>query len=164
MTFDEQLKLVAIFISSLALIISILGWRNSRVSVRQTIKNSYMSALFDIDKQLINNPDLWTIYDNYPKGLQKSDEGKHLGQRRAFIFYHFNLFEVTHTNYTRILYKNKADKEFWEAMKNYIVQFFNCSSESRLIFKEPQTQELYLPDFLILINGIINNIEEKNPS
>ena len=123
-----------------------------------------MSALFDIDKQLINNPELWTIYDNFPIGLQKSNDGKSLGQRRAFIFYHLNLFEVTHTNYTRILYKNKADREFWESMKAYMRQFLKCSTDARIIFKEPTTQELYLPEFLKLMNEIVDEVDPKNLS
>jgi hypothetical protein len=159
MNFEDKFKLVTIIISLSALGISFWGWKNSRTSIRQTIKNSYMSALFEIDKQLMNNPDLWTIYDSYPVGLQKSNDGKPLGQRRAFISYHFNLFEVTHTNYTRILYKNKADKEFWDSMQKYIQQFFKCSTEARNIFKETSIQELYLPDFLTLINKMITDIE-----
>ena len=71
-----------------------------------------MSALFEIDKLMISHPDLWTIYDNSTIELPKSDVPKEKAKRRSFIFYHFNLFEVTHTNYTRILFLNKADDEF----------------------------------------------------
>jgi hypothetical protein len=164
MIFDEQVKLATILISVSALVISFLGWRNSRVSVRQTIKNSYMTALFEIDKQLMNNPELWTIYENFPAGLEKSTDGKAVGQRRAFIFYHFNLFEVTHTNYTRILYKNKADKEFWASMEKYIKQFFHDSSEARAIFKDPSSRQVYLPGFIEMIDRIINEIDAQSAS
>ena len=164
MTLDLIIKIIPIILSIIALVFSIIGWKYSRISIRQTIKNSYMSALFDIDKQLINTPSLWTIYDEFPEGLIKDNDPKETGQRRAFIDYHFNLFEVTHTNYTRILFKNRADREFWESMKKYIIQFFKSSTEARNIFKEENTQQSYLTEFVILVNDIIDKIERKNLS
>ena len=164
MTLDLIIKIIPIILSIIALVFSIIGWKYSRISIRQTIKNSYMSALFDIDKQLINTPSLWTIYDEFPEGLIKDNDPKEKGQRRAFIDYHFNLFEVTHTNYTRILFKNRADREFWESMKKYIIQFFKSSTEARNIFKEENTQQSYLTEFVILVNDIIDKIERKNLS
>ena len=126
-----------------------------------------MSALFDIDKQLTNNPTLWTIYDEFPLGLKKDNDSMDKARRRAFICHHFNLFEVTHTNYTQILFKNKRDNEFWQSMTKYIVQFFRTSTEAREIFKEEDTQELYLPKFVDFINKIIEEVEkitEKSPA
>lgn len=159
---DSAIKIIPIVISSLALIVSLIGWNYSRINVRQTIKNSYMAALFDIDKQLTNNPILWTIYDEFPSGLTKDGDPMDKARRRAFIYHHFNLFEVTHTNYTQILFKNKIDCEFWDSMTNFIIQFFRTSAEARAIFKEDLTQELYLSDFLIFINKTIKDVEKTH--
>lgn len=156
---DFLLKVLPIFISTLSLIVAIIGWRYSKANIRQTIKNSYMSTLFDIDKQLINLPILWTIYDKSPFKLDEKEEDK--ARKRAFIYYHFNMFEITHTNYTKVLFKNSSDKEFWTSMTKYINQFFRTSTLARQLFKEEYTQELYLPNFVNFINNMITEIEKS---
>ncbi|MBK9638629.1 MAG: hypothetical protein IPO63_12740 [Bacteroidetes bacterium] len=46
-------------------------------------------------------------------------------------------------------------------MTNYIVQFFRTSAEAREIFREENTQELYLPKFVEFINKTIEDVEKN---
>src|SRR5579862_4328948 len=131
----ELSKLIPIDISIVALVISIIGvlWNYfiNQITVRYTARNQYMSVLFDIDKQLIANPKLWRIYDKYPKQEDKSpgtDESDEAGRRRAFIFYHINLFEIIFNDYHNVpLHLNKADRQFSASWNTYMKHFFTHS-------------------------------------
>ncbi len=160
----EYSKILPIAISLIALIISIIvafrNWWYNEISVRYTARNHYMSVLFDIDKQLISNPSLWSIYDNHSTGITKLTEATEVGKRRAFIYFHINLFEIVFNDYNKVLHLNQTDRQFWESWKTYIKQFFTRSSEARQVFKESYTQGLYIQDYVSFINKIIEEQEK----
>lgn len=160
---ELTLKVASGIIATIALAFSIFSFRNSRIAIRLTVKSNYMTALFEIDKQMIANPTLWAIYDSKKDLLKEPDDKNEKVKRRSFISYHFNLFEVTHSNYTQIANVADSDKEFWESMLKYIKQFLRDSSEARDFIKEPDNRELYLPAFVNLIDSIIAEIEKQIP-
>ena len=68
---EIDLKLIvptAIAVVSLlvSLAVAFRNWRYSKTSVRYTYRNQYMNGVFDINRQLVNHPELWAIYDDHP--------------------------------------------------------------------------------------------------
>src|SRR6218665_28660 len=134
----------------------------NRKILRETIRTNYTTALFEIDKKLIECPELWAIYDQNVSGIQKVDTPSEKGKSIALLYLHFNLFESVYTTYNNVLRKlNKADREFWETWRNYIQEFIEGSSEARELFYNPSFQLVYRESYKNFIKSIIEEFEEK---
>ncbi|HYN81827.1 MAG TPA: hypothetical protein VES88_10030 [Gemmatimonadaceae bacterium] len=156
-------SVLSIVVAGISLVISLFvalrNWRYSETGVRYTSRNQYMNALFDINRQLANRPELWAIYDDHPVALQRSNETLEKARRQAFIYFHFNLFETVFHDYTHVLRPNRTDALYWESWQRWIASFLGSSREARDLFREKICQDTYMNAFVHFMNGMINNVE-----
>lgn len=149
-------------IALISLLISLLmarrNWWYSDVGVRYVSRNQYMNALFDIDRQLIDRPELWAIYDNHEMALSRSNEAGAKARRDAFLYLHFNLFETVYVDYNKILQPTQHDNEFWKSWEAWMYQFFEGSSEARALFTRPMAQTIFSKAFVDYINSLLQKI------
>ncbi len=118
--------------------------------------------LIHLDGELVHSPELWGIYDSHPLAKKKSQDRVQAAKREAFIYLHFNFFDMVYSFYVNTLHPNKIDKEKCDALQNYIRQFLSHSSQARAIFREPRTQEIYPKRFVSFMNDLIADIDNKN--
>ena len=88
-----------------------------------------MNARFDIDRQLVNRPELWAIYDDHPMSASRSNEPEAVSRRQAFLYFHFNLFETAYNDYNKVLRRTRTDEQDW-VWDAWIRRFFRASSEA----------------------------------
>lgn len=115
--------------------------------------------MVNIDSNLVDDPNLWAIYDSHPLSKLKKQDPLMDAKREAFIYLHFNLFETVHNFYMDTVRMNRIDTIHWQAWDKYIYRFLEHSSEARKIFKEQRTKEIYSEPFVSFIISRIEQIE-----
>ena len=157
---------IPIVISVISILISlIVAYGNAKyyeVNIRYASRNHYMTVLFELDKQLINNPKLWAVYDTHPLSSSKLNETpEEKAKREAFIWFHFNLFESVFNDYNNVIKLTKVDSQFWESWKSNIELFLGNSLEARKLFKDSFSQRIFIKDYVTFMNEIIKKVEMK---
>lgn len=153
-------SMIAIAISVLSLLISLAvalrDWSYSKTSVRYTSRNHYTNALFDIDRQLVDRPELWAIYDDHPMAANRSMDLEAVARRDAFIYLHFNLFETVYSDYHKVLRRTQTDEQYWRSWDSWIHHFFRASAEAGSLFTNAVSQHIFFGDFVLYGNKVIS--------
>lgn len=146
---------VAIVSLCVSLVTAYFTFVSQRKSLCHAAQQDHLKFLQEIDRILVDRPDLWSIYDS-PLGTPP--DPKPLGRQEAFIYLHFNLFTLIHDFYDSSKL-SRADRPHRHAWYNYIEQFFAESSMARSLFKDQKTQALYPAKFASWCLNIIERVE-----
>ena len=115
-----------------------------------------MNALFDLNRQVLTRPELWAVYD---PGLLTSipDTPLEAVRRRAFIWFHLNVFEVVHADYFthRITPLDHTDELCWRSWDNFVSNLLNSSAEARAIVESDDSMALLNRQFVEYLRGKI---------
>ncbi|HLF78897.1 MAG TPA: hypothetical protein VJB57_15570 [Dehalococcoidia bacterium] len=65
-----------------------------RVNFHANARQNFMNAVYDLDRQMMNSSDLWTVFDKNDFALVPNPEADAAAKRTAFLYYYFNLFET----------------------------------------------------------------------
>jgi hypothetical protein len=150
MTMKDYLTLA---ISLLALIVSLIAaartWKSNVATFRAAARNNYMNAMFDLNRQIIAHPELWSVYDPAVLESAANTPTEQL-RRRAFIWYHLNVFEVVHADYCtdRITSLNRVDQLYWKAWDNFVSYLLRSSAEAREIVTSDEGMAMLNSDFV----------------
>lgn len=146
-----------------AILVAIWGWRYTVTTIRYGARNQYMNAVFDIDRQMVNHPELWAIYDGHALANARKTCPEASGRRQAFLYFHFNLFETVFNDYHRVLQWLPRDEQHWRSWDNWIRRFFRGSSDARSEFLEAAEAGIFIEDFLNYARSIVDEIERSPP-
>jgi hypothetical protein len=153
-------------ISLLALIVSLIAaartWKSDVATFRNAARNNYMNALFDLNRQLIAQPELWAVYD--PDMLTPAAKTPlEQVRRRAFIWYHLNVFEVVHADYStnRIASLNQVDQLYWKSWDNFVSYLLRSSAEAREIVTSDEGMAMLNSDFVAYLRDKARVEEQK---
>ena len=141
-----SVSLVALVVS---LVVAMRTWRSSVATFRNASRNNYMNALFDLNRQIIAHPQLWAVYE--PAAIvPSSQEPLEAVRRRAFIWYHLNVFELVHADYFthRLTKLSKVDRVCWESWDNFISHVLKVSDEARTIVASDDSMRLLNSEFV----------------
>lgn len=135
-----------------ALLISIVTFiHTSQKSWGEYIINMQL----DIDKMLVDSPELWAIFDSHKNIEDASPHGQ--AKREAFIYLHLDMFELVYDYYKNFRLCSRW-KNHWVTWERYIEEFLRSSSQARGIFANERIDRLYMPDFVCYIKGLsVNN-------
>jgi hypothetical protein len=162
----EVLKVLPLAISGVALFVSVIvaikSSRLAEVQLRYISRNHYMNALFDIDRQMLNNPSLWAIFDSHPLARNKSMDAEEQAKRQAFLLFHLNLFDNIYEDYQRRLKLRKRDREYWESWNHWIKYVMRSSSEARDLFFSCKKDGIYPEHFLMYMSTIIEGLNASD--
>ncbi|WP_385943567.1 hypothetical protein [Thalassorhabdus alkalitolerans] len=154
---------VTLLISLLSLTISggvaVITYRYNNITIRNEARVEHNKLMLEIDKMYIEDPDLWSIYDDHPisQHIEKTPLKK--GKKEAFIYYYINFFDIIFDFYHKKIYKNKNDKEDWESWVAFIKHFFKGCSLARGMFKD--SAAWYDKEFAAFVLSVINEVEEE---
>ncbi|PKR78217.1 hypothetical protein CEY16_00210 [Halalkalibacillus sediminis] len=151
---------ISIFSLTISGIVAFITYRYNTVEIRNNARLEHNKLLLEIDRMYIDDPDLWSIYDNHPisKHIERTPLKK--GKREAFIYYYLNFFDIIYDFYHKQIYKNKNDRNDWDSWDSYIRHFFQGCTMAREMFKD--SSEWYDKDFAKYILKIIREIEWKD--
>jgi GNAT superfamily N-acetyltransferase len=137
---------------------------NHRVNVKKTrkeIHENHEKMLIDIDKVLIERPELWEIYDAYDDGSDKPTDGERSRREQSFIYQHLNTFNLVFDYYRNFLRKNWSDRDYWNSWDSYIKQFFRESSGARRLLQEKRNTEITEGSFWEYSRNMVRAIDSK---
>jgi hypothetical protein len=130
------------------LLVGLLVWWFNQWSIRRSARQDHIGMLLDIDKQLIEKPELWLIYDDYlaPSGVKNDPWDP--ARREAFIYLHLNMFEAFFDFHRQLAPLWVADEEYEKSWRHYIKDFFDRSSEARKVWDKQRARQLYSIGFV----------------
>jgi hypothetical protein len=170
LSMPQAKDLVPIVISLVALVVSLWsaqrGWRYNLASLRRTARAGYMTALLDIDRQLITNPQLWRVYGvdfSASPGTGASAPDLEAGRRLAFIWYHLNLYELVFSEFHahRVAPLDRDEREFWVSWDKYIRLFLDRSAEARELVASDESMKLLNQNFVEYVRGCVKSSQVK---
>jgi hypothetical protein len=133
------------------LFVGFLVWLFNQWSIRRSARQDHIRMLLDIDKQLIEKPELWLIYDDYPAPAGRQQDPWDPARREAFIYFHLNMFEAVFDFHRWLAPTWEVDKEYEKSWKHYVKDFFDRSSEARRVWEIQRTRTLYSTGFVSFI-------------
>jgi hypothetical protein len=160
-------QMLSVVISGISLCVAMFSVRLAlqyrEETVRLSASNIFSSHLININKNLVDQPELWILYDDHP--LNKTTQLTPLISARIDGWLHmvFNLFSATYGFYVQGIGEKRMrdyDREYWDAYKNFGIVLFKNSSRARELFKHPINQGLYPKSFVEFMNGLIPKVEE----
>jgi hypothetical protein len=156
----EVKDVISLALSALAFLVSIVVAARTRYYNRATLRAAhranYMNALLNLNREIMGHPELWSVYDAQWRPSE-FDSATETARRRAFIWYHLNLFELFYTDYHQ--QRNDAPdsdaREHWDAWDRYIRSFLNSSDEARVIVSDPDAMALLHREFRDYLIGCL---------
>ncbi len=160
-------QIMSVVISAISLVVALFSVRIAvhfkQASERLSANNIFSLHVTQVNKCLVDQPELWMAYDNHP--LTKTTQTTPLISARIDAYLHmvYNLISSAYGFYVQGIGERRMrsdDREYWEAYKNLGVEILASSSRARELFKHSTTQALYPKSFVAFMNGLINKIEE----
>jgi hypothetical protein len=113
-----------------------------------------MNAVYDLDKQMMNNPDLWTVFDGNEFGLEPKPDQESAAKRASFVYYSINLFETAYLNHRKSgVLGILRNQESYETLDRRVRNFFRKSQTARTLWRS--NQGLYEPTFQKYLEPIV---------
>jgi hypothetical protein len=119
-------------------------------SVRNAARIEHNNFFQEIDKRLIEDPLLWTVY-NTPQlagGLLRPITPLHKMKRKAFLYLHLNSYDSIFYFYDKLVWKGRVDKSTFESWSEYYKNLYNNSDEFQEIVKAAIEKKYYQKDFI----------------
>ncbi len=118
-------------IAALSLLVAgFAAWRTYDLSHRQLrlgSRHEFQKLLLELDKELIRDPELWSVYDNHPMGQVRRDEPAHKAKLEAFAYMWLNVFHIVFVFMAEGAGATDPDQEYFGAFRG-TMQDFVCSS------------------------------------
>lgn len=145
----------SLFVAACALIISLYYAKKSRelniTLLKRNAEHDHTNAILEIDKMLVQYPELWAVYDEHEMSKNDSINKDSIkrGRLEAFVYAHLNIFELVfefyHSDVAKMSYR---DMKYWEAWEKYIKGFITDSSIARQIINSPEAKNIYPEPFM----------------
>lgn len=157
---------LSVVISAISLLVAMFSVRIAlhfkQASERLSANNIFSSHLIEVNKCLVEHPELCMAYDDHP--LCKTMQATPLIKAGIDAYLHmiFNLVSTTYGFYVQGIGEHrmrKDDREYWEAYQSFAAELLKGSSRARELFKHPTTQGLYPKSYVAFMNGLIDKIE-----
>jgi hypothetical protein len=160
---DNLFNVVTAVIALLSLLTSVGGIIYTYRSFQKEKSNKQIDFLSEIDKMLINNPYLWTLYDtrksnftitgcnNLEVGQQELD-----GQLEALCYFHLNNFEL-------VFSYPSANMETRRTWSDYMVHLIVSSTRFREVMKKEADGYVYTAPYRRKMKELLGLAEKIMP-
>jgi hypothetical protein len=132
MTFVQAVAALTALFGGVALIISYSVYRGHIRQLRLTANERLMEMVINIDKVMIDNPELMCLMRPDEFALPAEEDLAGQAKLRAFMYMHLNMFDVAFNYYCRTLgmtpFKRKflrsnEENDHWEGWERYMSWF-----------------------------------------
>ena len=133
----------------------IFSYFTLRINFYANARQHFMNAVYDLDKQMMSNPDLWTVFDQNDFALKPKPEAEWVAKRTAFIYYYFNLFETAYLNHRRSgVLAILRNQESYRTLDRRVRNFFKNSRAARTLWQKHR--DFYEQSFQKYLDRIIS--------
>lgn len=125
-----------------------------RVNFHANARQGFMNAVYDLEKQMMSNPDLWTVFDSNEFGLTPKADAESAAKRTSFMFYYFNLFETAYLNHRKSgVLGIMRNQESFETLDRRVRNFFGHCDQARELWR--RSEHLYEKSFRAYLDPIV---------
>ncbi|MBC8044304.1 MAG: hypothetical protein IAF08_12775 [Rhizobacter sp.] len=150
-----------IVISALSFVNSVIFtfvlWRDNYVLLRSTARQEHNRLLLEIDKYLVDSPDLWAMWDEH--GAQSNLSPEHQMKIRQFVYLVMNVYETVFDFYHHLVRRNAADEAHWTKWHNIITEFLRTSAFAREVVADVKTRRNYSEGFITYLDRIVASVQ-----
>lgn len=144
----------------LTIVTVIFTYRFNRITIRNSAKQEHQKILLEINKMLLAEPELWTVYDQHPMNAVTPKSPQLQAKVEALVYYYLNFFDVVYEFYNVHIIKNKNDLETWKSWAAYIEYFIRGSSAARNTILQ-MNAKLYEEGVYSFYYKIISEMEQE---
>ncbi len=152
-------EIATLVISLVSLSISILAayktYGLGEYQLRLTNRNEFQKLLIDVDKVLVEHPELWAIYDSHPIPREGMNDPTGRAKLEAFAYMMLNVFECVFTFYGDSPRLTKAEKESFAAWKGFLSSLLQDSSFMRELLDKPNIRLVYNAKLIAEVDSIL---------
>jgi hypothetical protein len=153
---------IGVIAASLTLCVVLFSYFTLRVNFHANARQAFMNAVYDLDRQMMSNPDLWTIFDSNDFGLVQKTDPESQAKRAGFMTYYLNLMETTYLNHRRSgVLGLMRNQESFETLDRRIHNFLGNSTAARTLWKN--TSRLYDRSFQAYLDPIVAELSKGRP-
>lgn len=150
-----------IVISALSFVNSVIFtfvlWRDNYVLLRSTARQEHNRLLLDIDKYLVDSPDLWAMWDEH--GTKSNLSPEQQMKIRQFVYLVMNVYETVYDFYHHLVRRNKADEAHWKKWHNIITEFLCSSRFAREVVADIKHRCNYSEGFITYLENVLVSIQ-----
>src|SRR5262245_30978426 len=141
-------EILTLGLSTLSLIVAALAaykaYSVSAYQLRVVNRLEYQKLLFEIDKELMRDPDLWMMYDSHPLATEtRKDDPLVKSKREAFLYFHANLLELVYVFFSDAKWLSADERFVAKSWDNWPKQLIANSSELRALLSRKDLEESY---------------------
>lgn len=137
----------------------VFTYRFNRITIRNSAKQEHQKMLLEVNKMMIADPWLWTIYDDHPLTASRPSSEEDQARKESLIYYYLNYFDVIYEFYNKHIIMNRTDKETWRAWREYMESFLRRSSQARDIVE--RSYPLYERELSGFYASVLRKLEEE---
>lgn len=134
-----------------------LSRQHSEAALRNTGGSTHIEMLLELDKILIERPELWSIYDEaaLPAGTP-GDPYIEL-RKEALSHYYLNMFERVFSFYSTIAPETGLNKSYMAAWKRYLAHWLKNSSIGKQQARRVLDQNIFPEHFSKLLRAALRD-------
>jgi hypothetical protein len=152
-------EIATLIISLVSLSISIFAayktYGLGEYQLRLTNRNEFQKLLIDVNKVLIEHPELWAIYDSHSIPREWLNDPKEKARLEALAYMILNVFECVFTFYGDSPRLTKAERESFEAWKGFLNNLLQDSSFMRELLDKPNLRLMYNAKLIAEVDSIL---------
>lgn len=156
--FTIGIAIISIIISVIGLVVSL--W-TTKVALNNQNKYSHIDYILEINKIIIADPVLLSIYDDkHPILATVEDYILVAAKQEAFCYYQLNVYEIIYDHYQISSRKrNRVAKMEWTAWEKTIENMIRCSPMFRKIISSQEIQSEYMIEFVSYLQMKLQTIQ-----
>lgn len=163
-------EITTLIISLVSLSISIIvGYKTyifSEYQLRLSNRNEFQKLLVDVNKTLVEHPELWAIYDSYPVPRERLADPMERARLHAFTHMVLNICECVFAFYGDSSRLTKAESASFDAWKGFLRDTLQQSSFARELVSNTNIRTMYHAKLIAEIDSVLEsqslNVIAKN--
>lgn len=166
MALSDFIASFAVLMSGLSLLISLwIAYKSAKFSdcqLRLSNRAELHKILLEIDRELLHDPSLNSMFRSNPAGLRASSLPLDTRKQEIYFAMYLNLFELSFAQFKEIKNLSLAEKEVSEAWDRFIISFFEDCVQAKVLWS--RFGDTFYSSFRSYIDLIVAQVDAKEKS
>ena len=121
-------------------------------------RNEFQRLLIDLDRELIQDPRLFAIYDTHPFASQFKDDPLLAAKLDAFGYMSINIFEMVYQFFHATGNLSTHERETWNSWESFFQHTVDNSSVIRKLLRRDDLDGYYPPKFAAYVRKALSKV------
>jgi hypothetical protein len=143
-------EVITVLISVVSIVVAVYAAVKTKALSEQQLRlgnrNEFQKMLFEITRQMLAEPILYSIYDDHPLASARHDDLAENAKRESVVWLFFHMFELVFAFYPGEP-DSPIERESLRCWNVYCASFFRRSSLARAMISRPEILNEYNVNF-----------------